>query len=219
MPPTPRRAPLALATLVVTTLALGCRPAAPASPATAPAPAGARWNAADVRFMTDMIAHHAQAIVMSRLAPERTTTRSVRTLAARIINAQQDEIALMRRWLGDRGQPVPPHPDSAAAGDAMGAMHHDMGHAGHLMAGMLTPAQLDTLRAAQGREFDRLFLVYMIQHHRGAVSMVKTLLDSHGAAQDESVFRLSSDIAADQTSEVARMEKMLVSLVIDGRDP
>jgi uncharacterized protein (DUF305 family) len=167
----------------------------------------ARMNVseADARFMTGMIGHHAQALVMSALAPTHGASPAVQTLTARITNAQTDEIALMQRWLRERERPVP-------AVDESGHMDHSM----H-MPGMLSPAQLDELRQAQGRDFDRLFLTFMIQHHEGAVTMVKELFATDGAAQDEFVFKLANDIQVDQTTEVARMQKMLDAMT-SGRD-
>ena len=177
-----------------------------------------RFTPADVRFMTGMIGHHAQALVMSAYAPTNEASTGVRTLASRIINAQKDEIALMQAWLRDRGQPVPVVPAvptagaPAASGTAMShdmaGMNHDMsGHA--LMPGMLTDAQLAQLGAAHGDEFDRLFLTFMIQHHKGAVSMVLDLFKTDGAAQDELVFKFASDVQVDQSTEIARMQRML----------
>ena len=165
------------------------------------------YTAADVEFMTHMIGHHAQAIVMSRWAPTHGASASVLTLASRIINAQQDEIATMQRWLADRLQPVP---------DAIPGMKMTMNGMEHvmLMPGMLTDEQMKQLDAARGPEFDRLFLTYMIQHHRGAVEMVKDLFGSYGAGQDETVFKFASDVNVDQTTEIARMEKMLVALTL-----
>ncbi len=157
--------------------------------------------------MTRMIGHHAQAIVMSRLAPSHGASASIRTLAARIINGQQDEIAAMQTWLRDRGQPVP---DAAPAPMTMrGADHHTH------MPGMLTDAQLRQLDAARGPDFDRLFLTFMIEHHRGAVAMVEELFGTSGAAQDETVFRLASDVNVDQITEIERMEKMLAALTLN----
>ncbi|HXD49526.1 MAG TPA: DUF305 domain-containing protein [Gemmatimonadaceae bacterium] len=176
------------------------------------------YTAADIAFMTGMIAHHAQAVVMARWAPTHGASDDVRTLCARIINAQQDEIRIMQQWLSDRRQPVPqPNFDAIAAhadtGTAMGSMpgmsagdtHHET-----LMPGMLTPAQLDTLDRTRGPDFDRTFLRGMIQHHRGAIEMVKTLFGTPGAGQDELTFKLASDINVDQTTEIARMQKMLI---------
>lgn len=153
---------------------------------------------ADVRFMTGMIHHHAQALVMSSLAPQNDASESVRTLTGRIINAQTDEITVMQRWLRDRSRPVP----------EVGPSGHVMGEHMH-MSGMLTPDQLGELAAARGAEYDRLFLMYMIQHHNGAVDMVDVLFATDGAAQDDFVFKLASDIQVDQRSEVARMQRML----------
>ena len=184
-----------------------------ASPAAAARPDTARWTAADVHFMSSMIGHHAQAIVMSRLAPTHGASPQVRTLAARIINAQQDEIATMQTWLRDRGQPVP----EAAAGPMrmeMNGMQHDM-----LMPGMLTEAQMAELDRARGSDFDRLFLTYMIQHHRGATQMVQQLFGSWGAGQDETVFKFASDVNVDQTTEIARMQRMLASVVFGAPEP
>ncbi len=192
----------------------------------------ADFTEADVQFMTGMIGHHAQALIMSRLAPGNGASEDVQTLAARIINAQQDEIESMQRWLRERGQPVPEvhidgltlmlHTEGVAQDStdhgAMnhGAMNHGaMGHGGmdhSAMPGMLSQAQLAELAAAHGATFDRLFLTYMIQHHGGAITMVDALLAVDGAAQDGAAFKLASDINADQTTEIARMEQMLQRL-------
>jgi uncharacterized protein (DUF305 family) len=164
------------------------------------------YTAADVAFMSHMIGHHAQALVMAGWAPTHGANASVRTLAERIINAQQDEIATMQRWLGDRGKPVP---EARPTGMKMmmNGVQHEM-----LMPGMLTEAQMKQLDQARGPEFDRLFLTFMIQHHRGAVSMVKDLFDTNGAAQDETVFKFANDVNVDQSTEIARMERMLAAL-------
>jgi uncharacterized protein (DUF305 family) len=163
------------------------------------------YTQADVDFMSHMIGHHAQALVMSGWAPTHGASQSVRILAERIINAQQDEIASMQRWLGDRGEPAP---EAGSTGMTM------QGHAQHqmLMPGMLTEAQMGQLDQARGPEFDRLFLTFMIQHHKGAVSMVKDLFGTTGAARDETVFKFANDVSVDQTTEVARMERMLAAL-------
>jgi uncharacterized protein (DUF305 family) len=162
------------------------------------------FTEADVRFMTMMIKHHAQALVMSRLAPKNGASEQVQTLAARIINAQQDEIATMQRWLRTRGQPVPEITIEGTSLTVDGMRVHGMD-----MAGVLTQAQIDELETARGTAFDRLFLTYMIEHHRGATAMVDTLFSTDGAAQDEAAFKLASDINVDQTTEIARMERML----------
>jgi len=153
--------------------------------------------------MSAMIGHHAQAIVMASWAPTHDAGPSVRTLAERIINAQQDEIATMQQWLHDRGQPVP---EAHATGMKlmMNGAEHEM-----LMPGMLTEAQMRQLDQANGPEFDRLFLTFMIQHHRGAVVMVQDLFGSYGAAQDQTVFKFANDVNVDQSTEIARMQAML----------
>jgi uncharacterized protein (DUF305 family) len=164
------------------------------------------YTQADVDFMSHMIGHHAQAIVMSDWAPTHGASASVRTLAERIINSQQDEIATMQRWLRDRRKPVP---EARATGMkmTMNGTQHEM-----LMPGMLTQTQMQQLDQARGPEFDRLFLTYMIQHHKGAVSMVKDLFGTKGAAQDELVFKFANDVNVDQSTEIARMERMLAAL-------
>lgn len=168
----------------------------------------ARMNVhpADVDFMTGMIAHHAQALIMSAWAPTHGASPVLLRLTSRIINAQRDEIRTMQNWLRDRGQPVPTV-DAGGRTDMPG-----MGMSGMLMPGMLTPEQLHNLDAARGADFDRLFLVYMIQHHQGAVTMVRDLFATDGAAQDDAVFKIASDIQVDQTTEIARMQRMLDAL-------
>ncbi|MBI2073014.1 MAG: DUF305 domain-containing protein [Gemmatimonadetes bacterium] len=164
------------------------------------------FTEADVQFVTGMISHHAQAIVMAGWAPTHDASESIQRLSERIINAQTDEIALMQAWLRDRDQPVPeakPMPVKMM----MHGMEHEM-----MMPGMLSDEQMQQLDQARGGEFDRLFLTFMIQHHRGAVTMVEQLLSSPGAGQDEAVYKFSSDIYADQTTEIERMTKMLLTL-------
>lgn len=163
--------------------------------------------------MSAMIGHHAQAVVASRLVPARSTSASVSTLAERIISTQQDEIVTMQQWLHDRGQPVP-----AAGATGMKMMMNGMEHEMR-MPGMLTDAQMEQLEQAKGPEFDRLFLTFMIQHHRGAVAMVKELFGTHGAGQDETVFKFASDVHVDQSTEIARMQKMLAALILEGGQP
>jgi uncharacterized protein (DUF305 family) len=177
------------------------------------------WTAADVAFMSGMIQHHAQAVVMARWAPTHDASADVATLCARIINAQLDEIRIMQQWLSDRQQPVP-QPDFAAmathvsSGTSMPGMNMPGMNRETLMPGMLTAAQLDTLDRARGPNFDQLFLRGMIQHHRGAVAMVRTLFGTPAAGQDELVFKLASDINVDQTTEIARMQKLLVKITL-----
>ena len=165
-------------------------------------PAGARDTMAhqmdpDTRFMHHMTAHHAQALAMVRLVPSRTTSQGLRLLAERIDISQKDEIALMRRWLERHGRPLP-----------------DTGlHAMHMtMPGMLTEADMASLAAVTGAEFERVFLELMIRHHQGALVMVRQLLGSPGGGQDSEVYRLVADIEADQQGEIARMQAMLTAL-------
>jgi uncharacterized protein (DUF305 family) len=165
-----------------------------------------RWTEADAKFMTGMIHHHAQALTMAALAPTHGASPVVRTLAARIQNAQNDEIHWMQRWLGDRGLPAPEVMEMDGEVMVHGPMH-DMS-----MPGMLTPQQMEQLRAARGEEFDRLFLTFMIQHHSGAVEMVRELFATDGAGQDEQAFKLASDVQVDQKTEIARMEQLLSRL-------
>jgi uncharacterized protein (DUF305 family) len=182
------------------------------------------YSDGDVRFMSGMIGHHAQAIVMSRMVMTHGADPAVVRLAERIINAQQDEIAIMQRWLADRQKPVPDatpmnhatmdhstmthgaKSDSAAKPTA--TSHEGMNHS-TIMPGMLSDAQMAALDAARGFEFDRLFLTGMIQHHRGATAMVKELFETPGAGQDETIFKFASDVNVDQTTEIARMQRML----------
>ena len=164
------------------------------------------YTEADIHFMSAMIGHHAQAIVMAGWAPTHGAGPAVRRLAERIVNAQQDEIATMQRWLGDRGLPVP-----AARPTGMTMTMHGVAHE-MLMPGMLTADQMRELDQARGGEFDRRFLEFMIQHHRGAVSMVQDLFGAYGAAQDETVFKFANDVNVDQSTEIARMESMLAAL-------
>ena len=177
-------------------------------------------TAADVRFMQGMIGHHAQAVVMAKLVPSRTRSASLRLMAERIDVSQRDEIALMSRWLERRGAQVPavdtaaPMENAALGGHAMTG--HAMGKptmAGHdmLMPGMLSPEQLEKLSAATGATFNRLFLTYMIQHHEGALVMVRTLFKGRANGQDPALFEFASDIDATQRAEIARMRKMVAA--------
>jgi uncharacterized protein (DUF305 family) len=164
------------------------------------------YTKADIAFMSGMIHHHAQAIQIAKWAPTHGASPAVIRLTERIINAQMDEINLMSTWLADRRQPVPaPNPKGMV-------MVHDGAEHVMPMPGMLTEEQLAKLDAARGGEFDRLFLIYMIQHHRGAVDMVKTLFASHGAGQDETIFKFASDVETDQSTEINRMLQMLLEL-------
>lgn len=191
--------------MVSIVLAAGCRTGAPPASRLQPTAtadleaiyrartdsARRNFTPADVRFMTGMIGHHRQALEMAALAQSHGAAPTILTLAARIINAQNDEIATLQQWLSDRGLPLP-EPEAH--------VH---------MPGMLTPAHMRELEAARGPGFDRLFLQFMIQHHQGAVTMVHDLFGTNGAAQNEVVFKLASDIQVDQITEITRMELML----------
>jgi uncharacterized protein (DUF305 family) len=197
--------------LVPTVLAAACS-AGPQSSSTQPEPVRYAHTEADVRFMSDMIAHHGQALVMAGWASTHGASPTVRTLAERIVSGQHDEIALMQQWLRDRQADTASHSPGP---------EHGHGHSGHgtAMPGMLTQAQLEELNRARGVEFDRLFLQYMIQHHRGALAMVDRLFATPGAAREESTFKLANDVSADQSSEITRMERMLASLTSPAPPP
>ena len=222
---------------------------------------------ADVAFMSGMIGHHAQALIMSSMATVNEASPSVTTLTKRIINAQKDEIGIMQLWLSERGQTVPqvtidglqliitPGDEPSLVFDpeqvahavhhfnehgtymdnahytemhGAGAMSHDMhegmehgeGAMSHMgmhdhssMPGMLTQAQLEELARAKGAEFDQLFLTYMIQHHTGAIIMVKDLVETDGAAQELQIGELAGEINVDQQTEIERMRLMLMEVV------
>ena len=178
--------------------------AACASATTHQATVSPSYTAADVQFVSGMIGHHAQAIQMAGWAPSHGASPSVRVLCERIVVAQNDEIAFAQRWLREHNEVVPP---ADPRGHVMPGMDHPM-----LMPGMLTPEQMAQLDAARGREFDRLFLKGMIQHHQGALTMVAQLLAAPGAAQDGPIFRFAADVNADQTTEIDRMTRMLDDL-------
>jgi uncharacterized protein (DUF305 family) len=161
---------------------------------------------ADVHFMTGMIAHHSQAVVMAGWAATHNASASLKALCERIVVGQGDEINLMSTWLADRHQPVP-DPKSMRMHMKMDGMEMDM-----LMPGMLTDEEMAALDKSRGVEFDKLFLMGMIKHHGGAIQMVNDLLAAQGAAQDEVVFKFSTDVFIDQTTEIERMTKMLNSL-------
>ena len=166
--------------------------------------AGIRFTDADVKFMQGMISHHAQAIEMTEFLASRSDRDMMRRLAQRIELSQEDEIAMMQEWLRSRGQAV-------AELDA----HHAPGW--EPMPGMLTEEEMGRLEQAQAVEFDPLFLELMIKHHRGALTMVDTLLSQRGAAQDSQLFAFTSDITSDQSMEIDRMDAMLAELSPDPR--
>jgi uncharacterized protein (DUF305 family) len=160
---------------------------------------------ADVAFMQGMIHHHQQAVEMVALMEGRTTDRTMTQLGLRIDISQRDEIAFMERWLEARGQ----EPPRMSGMDHAGMDHAAMGHEMPMMPGMLTPEQMAALEAAEGMEFDRLFLEYMIQHHEGALVMVQDLFASPGAGQESEINRFAADVDADQAMEITRMQRML----------
>ncbi|HLL15787.1 MAG TPA: DUF305 domain-containing protein [Pyrinomonadaceae bacterium] len=160
----------------------------------------------DVEFMQGMIMHHAQAVEMTALIESHTENRDVRLLGARISQSQSDEIKFMKRWLEIRGEPLSP-PMHEMPG--MNMPGHDMSSHHMHMPGMLTPKQMDALRKAKGAEFDRLFLTGMIQHHNGALTMVKDLFDTAGAGQDAELFNFATDVDGGQRAEIRIMQTML----------
>lgn len=145
--------------------------------------------------------HHAQAVEMTALIESHTNNKALHSLGARISHSQSDEIKFMKRWLETRGQPT-----------SM-PMHHmpgmDMSTHNMLMPGMLTAKQMDALRKAKGDEFDHLFLAGMIQHHDGALIMVKDLFDTAGAGQDAELFNFATDVDSGQRAEIRIMQNML----------
>jgi len=164
------------------------------------------YTAADIEFMSGMISHHAQAVQMAKWAESHNASKSVQIFCGRIATAQTAEIGLMQQWLAERRQPVP-------EADPRG-MKMDMGGTAHFMAmpGMLTEEQMKLLDAARGTDFDRLFLTFMVQHHRGAIAMVEKLFGTPGAGQDEIVFKFANDVQVDQSTEIDRMMQMLEAL-------
>jgi uncharacterized protein (DUF305 family) len=157
---------------------------------------------ADVDFMQGMIMHHSQAIEMTALMASHTGNKDLRSLGARISRSQSGEIRFMERWLAVRGEPVSMQPPKMP--------HMHMAHqAMHLMPGMLTPEQMEALRKAKGPDFDQLFLTGMIQHHHGALTMVKDLFDTAGAGQDAELFNFATDVDTGQRAEIRIMQGML----------
>jgi uncharacterized protein (DUF305 family) len=156
-----------------------------------------------------MIMHHAQAVEMTALIESRTDNKELRSLGARISRSQADEIKFMKRWLDARGEPIDVpgmNMSKDMAGHNMAGMH--MGHT-MLMPGMLTAKQMDALKKAKGKEFDRLFLTGMIQHHDGALVMVKDLFETAGAGQDAELFNFTTDVDSGQRAEIRVMQTML----------
>jgi uncharacterized protein (DUF305 family) len=160
----------------------------------------------DVEFMQGMIMHHAQAVEMTALIESRTENKELRLLGARISHSQSEEIKFMKRWLEARGESTE-LPMPKMSGMDMPGM--DMSSHPMLMPGMLTPKQMEALRKAKGAEFDKLFLTGMIQHHGGALIMVKDLFDTAGAGQDAELFNFTTDIDSGQRAEIRIMQTML----------
>ncbi len=160
---------------------------------------------ADVAFMQGMIMHHAQAVEMTALIPTHTENQDLRRLGGKISHSQSDEINFMKRWLIARGQPV----EMAMPGDMLGSAGGDMEHHTMLMPGMLTPEQMKALAKAKAADFDRLFLTGMIQHHGGALTMVKELFETAGAGQDGEIFDFVTDVDTGQRAEIRIMQGML----------
>lgn len=159
-------------------------------------PAGANYTAADVEFMQGMIAHHAQAIHMSRMAESHGASPRLLRLAIKIDQSQVAEIRIMQEWLRDNGQMAP----DTSSWRTM------------TMAGMLTEAQLAELDAARGPAFDRLYLTFMIQHHEGALQMVKDLFAAPRAGQEVDVNVFANEVVAVQTAEIGAMRQLLAQL-------
>lgn len=171
---------------------------------------------ADVHFMHGMILHHAQALEMTALVPDRSESDDIRRLALRLETSQHDEILQMLRWLEKRDESLPPLPEVIAEleekvdgspADDENAHHGE--HAHTAMYGMLSQEELDRLAEASGEEFDRLFLELMIQHHEGALVMVDELFAAEGAGQEGEIYTFASHIESDQIIEIERMRRML----------
>jgi uncharacterized protein (DUF305 family) len=222
----PARFGIALATLLLAAPAATLCAQQPAAPIIQPGPPGApskplppsttgtvpALSHDDVEFMQGMIMHHQQAVEMTALIPTHTTNPAVISIGKRINLSQSDEIKFMRKWLESRGQ------STDMAGTMPGMPNMDMsGHDMPLMPGMLSPQQMEALRNAHGPEFDRLFLTGMIQHHGGALVMVKDLFNSAGAGQDADLFQFATDVDNGQRAEIRIMQNMLKNLPKDSQ--
>ncbi|GAB3836387.1 DUF305 domain-containing protein [Dactylosporangium cerinum] len=201
----PRGAVLATGALILALLAGGCgdhqtdhNTMGATATSTAAPKSGATFNAIDVRFATEMIPHHRQAIDMATAAQSKAVTPEVKALADKIAKAQEPEIATMSGWLTAWGEPVP----------SPGAMHHDMGDMAQ-MPGMMTDREMQDLSKAAGKDFDTMFLQMMIKHHQGAVEMAKT---EQAQGQDPAARQLAAKIAADQTAEITEMQGLLAKM-------
>jgi len=164
------------------------------------------YSDADIDFMSGMIPHHAQAVIMAGWAPSHGARADIAILCERMLVGQADEIRSMQQWLSDRGLPVP-DATSTRMRMKMNGIEHDM-----LMPGMLNDEEMAELDKARGAEFDRLFLQGMMRHHQGAIDMVNDLFKAYGAAQDDTIYKFASDVFADQSIEIEVMQKMLESL-------
>jgi len=180
-------------------------------PESAAAQTARRYAEPDAEFLQGMIAHHAQAVAMSVLVPERTKSGPLNSLAERIIVSQKDEIRLMRQWLLDHGADAPD-----PLGNPQQQHHH---HHDGSVPGMLTAEEMAQLEAATGEEFERLFLTGMIKHHEGAIAMVSKFYHTPGAAQDLAIYQMASDIEADQRAEIVRMRALLKPLLPNQSEP
>jgi uncharacterized protein (DUF305 family) len=159
---------------------------------------GADYTEADTRFMQGMIHHHTQALQMTALVPDRTTDDAFRRMAQRMEISQTDEIAMMQSWLRDRSLQAPD--GDPRSGEPL-----------MMMPGMLSPEQMQRLRESSGAEFERYFLEYMIQHHQGAITMVRDLYSTAGAGQESTINFFANEVDADQTIEIRRMQQMLAA--------
>lgn len=163
-------------------------------------------SAKDAEFMQGMIMHHGQAVEMTAMIEARTNDKQIRLLGAKISQSQSDEINFMKRWLEARGEKTEmPMPDMEMSG-----MNHSPHNGNHsLMPGMLSAKQMEELKKANGAEFDRLFLKGMIQHHEGALVMVKDLFATAGAGQDAELFNFTTDVDSGQRAEIKIMQALL----------
>ncbi len=185
-------------------LALGVTLTARVAAGQPAAPLTRQVTAADVQFMQDMIVHHQQAVEMTALLKTRTHRSDMMTLGARISISQADEIDLMGRWLTRHGASVP-----ASSTHEMAGHDAEVTHAKPRMPGMLSASQMAALRNARGLDFDHLFLLGMIQHHQGALAMVKALMETPAAAQESALNRFVNDVSTDQQAEIARMRRLI----------
>lgn len=174
-------------------------------PSVAPAP----HTEADVAFMQDMIGHHAQAIVMTGMVEERSDNEDLELFVERMDITQVGEIEQMQDWLADKGEEVPAWDPvfGAQGGHSDGMMMMD----GDLMPGMATEDEMAALEAAEGEEFDRLFIDLMTRHHQGAITMVQELF-TEGGGEEMTVFQLAGHIESDQNIEIDRMRTMLAEM-------